>query len=263
MFVCKRWRYYKRYLDTAVYTKSFFCTAVDARNKSRRRISWSYENRFYNATTRDGDFYLVCERCGAEEKQTLTADPATCPLVVRQRQKRSQSFRKKANHLSRQDSTIGEKKDDTQPSTDKKNDTKPAKEVAKVGTRFVVAGQSYKVTKAGKEVSFISAKKNAKNISVPATVKSKGITYKVTSIAAKAVKNNKKVKSVIVGANVKKIANKAFFKCPNLKKITIKSVKLTKKTFSKKAFKGLHKKLVVKVPKKVKKACGFRESFIR
>lgn len=160
-----------------------------------------------------------------------------------------------------------DKKEDTQPSTDKKNDTKPstdkkdnttvvnptkpAKKAAKVGTKFVVAGQTYKVTKAGKEVSFIAAKKNAKKISIPATVKSKGITYKVTSIAAKAVKNNKKVKSVVVGANVKKIANKAFFKCPNLKKITIKSVKFTKKNLNKKAFKGLHKKLVVKVPKKV------------
>ena len=71
-----------------------------------------------------------------------------------------------------------DKKEDTQPSTDKKNDTKPstdkkdnttvvnptkpAKKAAKVGTKFVVAGQTYKVTKAGKEVSFIAAKKNAK-----------------------------------------------------------------------------------------------------
>lgn len=79
-------------------------------------------------------------------------------------------------------------------------------------------------------------------------------------IATKAVKNNKKVKSVVVGANVKKIANKAFFKCPNLKKITIKSVKFTKKNLNKKAFKGLHKKLVVKVPKKV---YGLKEGILK
>lgn len=171
------------------------------------------------------------------------------------------------------DTTTEGKKDDTKPSTDKKEDTqpstdkntvvnptKPAKKAAKVGTKFVVAGQTYKVTKAGKEVSFIAAKKNAKKISIPATVKSKGITYKVTSIATKAVKNNKKVKSVVVGANVKKIANKAFFKCPNLKKITIKSIKFTKKNLNKKAFKGLHKKLVVKVPKKV---YGLKEGILK
>ena len=36
-------------------------------------------HEFSNATTRNGNFYLVCERCGAEEKQALTAEPATCP----------------------------------------------------------------------------------------------------------------------------------------------------------------------------------------
>ena len=131
------------------------------------------------------------------------------------------------------------KKDETQPSTDKKdettsstnkkqdtttvvNSTKPVakKDVAKVGTKFVVAGQAYKVTKSGKEVSFIAAKKNAKNISVPATVKNKGVTYKVTSIAAKAVKSNKKVKAVN-------------------KKIVVKVPKKVKKTYGK-VFKGMN-----------------------
>jgi len=36
-------------------------------------------HRFGNAENRNGDFYLICERCGAEEKQALTAEPATCP----------------------------------------------------------------------------------------------------------------------------------------------------------------------------------------
>ena len=35
--------------------------------------------------------------------------------------------------------------------------------------------------------------------------------------------------------------------------VTIKSVLLTKKTANKKAFKGVNKKMVIKVPKKVKK----------
>ena len=132
--------------------------------------------------------------------------------------------------------------------------SEPATKRPKVGTKFVVSGQTYKVTKIGKEVSFIAAKKNAKSVSIPATVKSKGITYKVTSIAAKAVKSNKKAKSITIGANVSKIASNAFYKCPNVKTITIKSTKLTKKTASKKMVSGLNKKLVVKVPKKVKKS---------
>lgn len=76
---------------------------------------------------------------------------------------------------------------------------------------------------------------------------------KVTSVAAKAVKNNEKVKSVVIGANVKSISNNAFYKCPALKTVKIKTTKLTKKTASKKAFKGVNKKMVIKVPKKVKK----------
>ena len=131
---------------------------------------------------------------------------------------------------------------------------KPVVNTAKVGTRFVVAGQTYKVTKAGKEASFVQAKKNAKRIVIPTTVKRKGVTYKVTSVAAKAVKNNKKVRSVVIGANVKRINNNAFYKCPALKTVTIKTTKLTKKTASKKVFKGVNKKMVIKVPKKVKKA---------
>ena len=152
------------------------------------------------------------------------------------------------------------KKDDTTPakpttpSTEKKDNTAPSKPAAlKVGAKFKVSGQQYKVT-AKSEVSFIAAKANSKTLSIPGTVKAKGVTYKVTSIAAKAVKDNKKLKSVTVGANVKKIANNAFYKCPALKTVTIKTTKLTKKTVSKKAFKSVNKKLVVKVPKKVKKS---------
>ena len=53
--------------------------------------------------------------------------------------------------------------------------------------------------------------------------------------------------------NIKKISNNAFFKCKSLKTVTIKSVLLTKKTANKKAFKGISRKMVMKVPKKMKK----------
>ena len=129
----------------------------------------------------------------------------------------------------------------------------PSKSVVKEGSKFIVSGNTYKVTKENEEVRFIKAKKNAKTVIIPATVTNKGVTYKVTSIAAKAVKNNKKVKSVVIGANVKSISNNAFIKCPALKKVNIKSTLLTKKTASKKALKSVNKKLTVKVPKKVKK----------
>lgn len=124
----------------------------------------------------------------------------------------------------------------------------------KAGTKYTVAGCQYKVIKAGAEVSLVGTNKNAKSVTIPAVIKVKGVTYKVTSIGAKAFNGSKKLTKVTVGANIKKISNNAFFKCKSLKTVTIKSVLLTKKTANKKAFKGVNKKMVIKVPKKVKKA---------
>ena len=123
----------------------------------------------------------------------------------------------------------------------------------KAGTKYTVAGCQYKVIKAGAEVSLVGTNKNAKSVTIPAVIKVKGVTYKVTSIGAKAFNGSKKLTKVTVGANIKKISNNAFFKCKSLKMVTIKSVLLTKKTASKKAFKGVNKKMVIKVPKKMKK----------
>ena len=123
----------------------------------------------------------------------------------------------------------------------------------KAGTKYTVAGCQYKVTKAGAEVSLIKANKKAKRVTIPAVIKVNGVTYKVTSIGAKAFNGNKKLTKVSIGINIKKISNNAFYKCRSLKMVTIKSVLLTKKTANKKAFKGVNKKMVIKVPKKVKK----------
>lgn len=124
----------------------------------------------------------------------------------------------------------------------------------KAGTKYTVAGCQYKVIKAGAEVSLVGTNKNAKSVTIPAVIKVKGVTYKVTSIGTKAFNGSKKLTKVTIGANIKKISNNAFFKCKSLKMVNIKSVLLTKKTANKKAFKGTNKKMVIKVPKKVKKA---------
>lgn len=124
----------------------------------------------------------------------------------------------------------------------------------KVGTRYTISGSTYKVTKAGAEVMVYKTSKVARSVIIPATIKAKGITYKVTAIGTKAFNGNKKLKKVTIGANIAKISNNAFFKCPALKTVTVKTMKLTKKTAGKKAFKGVNKKMVIKVPKKMKKA---------
>ncbi len=143
---------------------------------------------------------------------------------------------------------------------------------------------TYKVLNANaKTVSYKAPKnKNAKSVTVPATVKlSDGKTYKVTTVEAGAFKNMKKLTKVTIGKNVKtvkakafnnlpklasvtvgagvtKIASKAFQKTPKLKTITVKSTKLTKKSSVKGALSGSKVKqtVTVKVPKAKKKAYG-------
>ena len=72
--------------------------------------------------------------------------------------------------------------------------------------------------------------KTTKSVTIPTVIRVNGVTYKVASIGAKAFNGNKK-----------------------LTKVNIKLVLLTKKTANKKAFKGVGKKMVIKVPKKMKK----------
>ena len=94
----------------------------------------------------------------------------------------------------------------------------------------------------------------AKTITIPATIKINGEIYKVTRIHHKAMKGPKKVTKIVVGSNIQSIGNYAFSGCKKLKTIIIQSKKLTTKTVSKKAFKGIAKKVVVKVPKKKRTA---------
>lgn len=123
----------------------------------------------------------------------------------------------------------------------------------KAGTKYTVGGNQYTVLKAGLSVRFSKANPKAKTVTIPNTITVDGINYKVAEVGANAFKNNKKVKKVTIGANVVKVANKAFNKCPSLRNVIIKTTLLTKKTASKKCFSKVHKKMIIKVPKKVKK----------
>ena len=110
----------------------------------------------------------------------------------------------------------------------------------------------YKVTKAGKTggtVAYMSSTdKKATSIVIPAMVTVDGITYKVTSVAANAFKNNKTIEKVTIGKNVKKIGSKAFYGCKKLKTIVIKTTKLTDENIGTDAFKGIAANATVRVP---------------
>ena len=131
---------------------------------------------------------------------------------------------------------------------------------AKKGTTLTVSSKkiNVKVTSSSKKNPTVTVTKitdkNAKKLTIPATVKVKGVTYKVTAVSDKAFKGNKKLTTVTIGSNVTKIGKEAFSGCKNLNKITVTAGKL--KTISKNAFKGINKKatITVKGTKKAKTA---------
>ncbi len=134
----------------------------------------------------------------------------------------------------------------------------PTPAVPKKGTKKTIGSLVYKVTKSSAKkgtVSVVKPKtKKIKTAGIPATVKINGYTFQVTEISKKAFYQNKKLTSVTIGKNVKKIGKQAFAKCKKLKKVTIKTTKLTNKNVGSGAFTGASKKITAKVPKIKKKA---------
>ena len=143
------------------------------------------------------------------------------------------------------------KKDNTKPNPTKK----PSIPSLKVGTKVTDKKTKaiYKVT--GKNtVGYVKTTSKAKSITIPATVTINGAKCQVTSIGVKAFVNNKKLTKVVIPTSIKNIGKQAFSGCKNLKSITIKTPYLTNKSVGAKAFKGIHAKATIKVPKKQKKA---------
>ena len=136
---------------------------------------------------------------------------------------------------------------------------KPVVKPAKMGKKLTDSkGVIYKVTsgKAGSPtVEYSAAAKGAKGtITIPAQVTIKGVTYKVTSVGASACRNRAGITKVIIGKNVTKIGNRVFSGCKKLKKVTIKTTKLTESTVGSNAFSEISSGVVVKVPESKVKA---------
>ena len=61
----------------------------------------------------------------------------------------------------------------------------------------------------------------------------------------------KKLTTLTLGTNVKKIGSQAFANCKKLNKITIKNANMTKSGFGAKCFSNIKAKAAFKVPKKM------------
>ena len=136
--------------------------------------------------------------------------------------------------------------DESDSSTDTENDQK----LPEVGKTVTSGKNSYKVTKQGTAVAFVKTKSKSKTIAIPATIKIGNTTYKVTSIAANALKGNKKLTKVTIGKNVTSIGKGAFQNCTALTKITVPD-KVT--SIGDLAFSGCKKMTTVTLGKGVKK----------
>lgn len=153
-----------------------------------------------------------------------------------------------------------------------KSSEKPISE----GGVYAIGDYNYKVTSLSKQTVEVAgiANANLSKINIKETVTLGGKNYIITSVGNGAFKNNQKVTSATIGKNVIKVGNSVFEGCKKLKKVTIKSMKLTqvgKKAFAKcknlkkitikskkvkkipkNAFKGIHEKAVIKNASKKK-----------
>ncbi len=108
------------------------------------------------------------------------------------------------------------------------------------GTDITKGNNLYKVSSSNpgnptvKFVGLVNA--NVSTVTIPETVSSGGVRYRVTLITNNALKGNKSITSVVINKNMKSISAKAFYNCKKLKKIKLKSkdiIKINNKAFSK------------------------------
>lgn len=118
------------------------------------------------------------------------------------------------------------------------------------GDTRTVDGMLYRVTNAGSKTVMLVTGKEAKNVTVPASITIKGASYNVTAIGDQAFAGKGKIQKVTIGLNVTSIGKKAFFKCKKLKNVIFKGTKV--KTVKGKAFSKTASKVKVKLPKKLK-----------
>ncbi len=139
-------------------------------------------------------------------------------------------------------------KDSVKPSAPDNSAPKPGSVVTELRTKSVCKVIS--TGNAGGTAEYVRpSNKRSTSAQIPSTVVISGRTYAVTSIAPNAFKGNKKIKSVTIEKNVRKIGKNAFYGCKNLRKIVIKSKNLSKKSIGKNAFRGIYSKATVRVPK--------------
>ena len=182
----------------------------------------------FDYTRRDDDFFLVGInrlRDSSDEKMITTffsEDELAGPDMFEEEKAEPAVTPSEPEATTEQD-TQEETKPVEQPQV---TPVAPAEPTVPVGTTKAVAAGTVEVTSAEAKTVEFTAAKNKKSVTVPATVKIDGKTYKVTTVDAAAFKGSK-IRSVTIGKNVDKIEKNAF-KGSKVTTLTIKSKSLDK-----------------------------------
>lgn len=120
---------------------------------------------------------------------------------------------------------------------------------------FAIGKFNYQILDTAKKTVMVQSgiakkAKNVEKLTIPATVKIKGVQYKVTKIGPSAFLKYKKLTTVVIGKNVTEIGKNAFCNCSKLKSVTVKGVKMNKIRTG--AFKKTAANISVKLPKSLK-----------
>ena len=142
---------------------------------------------------------------------------------------------------------------DGDPAGDDNNKPTNKNDTVKKGSTYKVGSFYYKVTDtSSKKVTLTKKAKSTKKVTIPATVKIKNETYKVTAIGASVWKNDKKLETIKIGKNITSIGANAMNGAKKLKKIIISSTGI--KSVGAKVFKNISPKAVIQVPASKKAA---------
>lgn len=117
-----------------------------------------------------------------------------------------------------------------------------------VGSYRIHGDIVYQITGASSAAAASPANNSVKNVNIPKTVTISGYKFKVKKIADKAFSNCTNLKTVTIGSSVAFIGNKAFYNCTNLESISLKTNRLTQAAVGANAFKGIKNNCLFRVP---------------
>lgn len=198
--------------------------------------------------------YTVCVEARDDNGNTATASVEEITINKKEEVKSPVKNPESGDHGS----------DQGEPNTNTNSDVRTG---VKANQITIANGIIYKVTKIentqNAQVTITSLDKKKSSFVIPDYIMVNGVKCKVVTISKKALYKGKKLKKLTICKNIQTIEDNAFNGCKNLKSITIKSTVLKK--VGKNAIKGIHKKAVIKVPKKqykkYKKLFGKKSGF--